>query len=277
MFVAKILYRVLKVFFLADKQLIQRKGISYEVDLTEGIDLSLFLFGSYQSNILKNKYLSLPSNAVVFDIGANIGSMTLSLAHIVTNGLIYAFEPTDYAFNKLMRNINLNPELASRITPFQLFLSDKSQKNHKIKAYSSWKIKGTTSNTHPVHGGNIKPAESIQAITVDDFCAKNRINRLDLIKIDTDGHEIQVLAGASKTIRKYKPYVIFEIGQYIIEEYNISFEQYFNYFPSLVYTLYNSKNGKKISLQNFHVQIPERYTTDIIAVPLKRITPSETI
>ena len=277
LFIAKILYCILKIIYSTDKHVIQRKGISFEVDLTEGIDLSLFLFGSFQSNIYKNKYLSLPSNAVVFDIGANIGSMTLSFAQIATNGLIYAFEPTDYAYNKLLRNINLNSELAKRITPFQLFLSDKSQKNHKIEAYSSWKINGTASNTHPVHGGNIKPAESIPAITVDEFCAKNRIDRLDLMKIDTDGHEIQVLAGARKTIIKYKPYIIFEVGQYIIEEYDISFEQYFNYFSSLFYTLYNSKNGKKISLENFHAQIPMRYTTDIIAVPLKRITPAETI
>lgn len=276
MFIAKILYRILKIILSTDNHLIQRKGIFYEIDLSEGIDLSLFLFGSFQKNIIKNKYFSLPSNAVVFDIGANVGSMALSFAQIATNGLIYAFEPTDYAFNKLLRNISLNSELAKRIMPFQLFLSDKTQKNHQIEAYSSWKIDGTASNTHSVHGGIIKPAELIPAITVDEFCTKNEIARLDLIKIDTDGHELQVLAGARKTIEKYKPYVIFEVGLYIIEEYDITFEQYFNYFSSFGYALFNNKNEKKVTLENFHTQIPIRYTTDIIAVPLKRINMSET-
>ena len=275
-FIAKILYRILKIILRSDHHVIQRKGISYEIDLSEGIDLSLFLFGSFQNNIVKNKYFSLSSNAVVFDIGANVGSMALTFAKIVPNGCIYAFEPTDYAFNKLLRNISLNSELAKRIMPFQLFLSDKTKKNHQIQAYSSWKIDGTASNTHSVHGGIIQPAELIPAITVDEFCTKNEINRLDLIKIDTDGHELQILEGSRKTIEKYKPYVIFEVGLYIIEEYDITFEQYLNYFSSFGYTLLNNKNGKKITLENFHTQIPNRYTTDIIAVPLKRINMSET-
>jgi FkbM family methyltransferase len=175
-----------------------------------------------------------------------------------------------------LRNISLNSELAKRIMPFQLFLSDKTQKNHQIEAYSSWKINGTASNTHSVHGGIIQPAESISAITVDEFCTKNEINRLDLIKIDTDGHELQILEGSPKTIEKCKPYLIFEVGLYIIEEYDIKFEQYLNYFSSFGYTLLNNKSGKKITLENFHTQIPKRYTTDIIAVPLKRINMSET-
>ena len=78
-----------------------------------------------------------------------------------------------------------------------------------------------------------------------------------------------MLAGARETIRKYKPYVIFEIGLYIIEEYDITFEQYFSFFSSLNYTLCNNKNGKKITLENLYMQIPERYTTDIIAMPVK--------
>jgi len=71
------------------------------------------------------------------------------------------------------------------------------------------------------------------------------LNRLDLIKNDTDGHELQMLEGSRKTIEKYKPYVIFEVGLYIIEEYDITLEQYFNYFSSFGYTLLNNKSGKK--------------------------------
>ncbi len=276
LFIAQILYRILKIILYTEHHLIQRKGISYKVDLSEGIDLSLFLFGNFQDNVVKNKFFSLTSNAVVFDIGENIGSMALKFAQLVPNGCIYAFEPTDYAFNKLLRNLSLNSELAKRILTFQLFVSDKTQKNHQIKAHSSWKINGTASKTHPVHGGIIRSAKSIPAITIDEFCFKNEIHRLDLIKIDTDGHELQVLTGARGTIEKYLPYVIFEAGLYVMEEHEIKFEQYLNYFLSLDYILCNSKNGKKITLENFYMQVPKRYTIDIIAVPLKRINMSET-
>jgi FkbM family methyltransferase len=245
--------------------------VYYEVNLTEGIDLSLYLFGNFQNHVTRQKYFSIPESAVIIDVGANIGSMAFRFAQLATNGHVYAFEPTDYAFNKLLRNISLNPVFSERITPVQLFLSDQTESDHQINAYSSWKVDGTDVESHPLHGGSTKAAESIPAVTLDDFCSENKIQKVDLIKIDTDGHELRVLAGAAKTIEKFRPHVIFETGLYVLEERGEIFEQYFLYFSSFKYNLKNSKNGKKITPENFHRQIPLRSTTDIIAVPLKGI------
>jgi len=267
--IARILYWIIHRVLRKDIHLIRRHGVCYEVDLTEGIDLSLYLCGNFQDHVTRQKYLSIPKSAVIVDVGANIGSMAFRFAQQVTNGHVYAFEPTDYAFKKLLRNISFNPVLAERITPVQLFLSDQTEVDHQIKAYSSWKVDGTGVALHPLHGGTIKPAESVSAVTLDDFCTDNKIRKVDLIKIDTDGHELRVLAGAVKTIEKYQPHVIFEIGLYVLEERGEIFEQYFLYLSSFKYDLINSKNGKKITLENFHKQIPMRSTTDIIAVPQK--------
>ena len=193
--------------------------------------------------------------------------MTFSFAQLAPNGYVYAFEPTDYAFNKLIRNISLNNELAKHIIPIQIFLSNQSKANHKMIAYSSWKVDGKTSDKHSLHGGIIKSANSIPTTTIDDFSKDREIRRLDLIKIDTDGYELQILLGAKKTLEKYLPYIIFEIGLYIIEEKGITFNEYFKYLSSLGYTLINSKNGKTITLENFYKEIPLYSTTDIIAIP----------
>lgn len=265
--IARILYHFFRAFLRKDRHRVRRGGVFYEVDLSEGIDLSLFLFGNFQNYVTQSKYFSINDDAIIFDIGANIGSMTFRYAQMAPNGHVFAFEPTDYAFKKLKKNLSLNSNLAQRITPIQLFLSDRTYSDHQIEAYASWKVDGSAENPHPLHGGSIQTAGAVPAVTLDDFCKENSIQSIDLIKIDTDGHELQVLRGAKKSIKAFTPYVIFEIGLYVMQEQEIEFEQFYSYFTNYGYYMLNAKNGKTITLQNFSAQIPLRSTTDIIAKP----------
>ena len=264
---ARILSFIVCTIFRRHNLIIKRKGVFYEADLTEGIDLSLFIFGHFQDYITRNKHLSISDEAVVIDVGANIGSMALKLAGMVPEGHVYAFEPTDYGYAKLIKNISLNPQLSSRITPVQLFVADQNKFKHGLKAYASWKVNGRAVNPHPLHGGTIKPADSTPADTLDHFCIENRINRVDLIKIDTDGHEYKVLSGARQIIKKYRPFIIFEIGIYVMHEQQLEFEQFYRYFKTLDYKLLNAKNGKNITMHNFMNHVPQKATTDVIASP----------
>jgi FkbM family methyltransferase len=270
LFIARILYLLLHTLLRKDNHLIRRKGVVYQVDLSEGIDLSLFLFGNFQDHVTNQKYVQLKDDAVIFDVGANIGSMAFRFAEQVPRGHVYAFEPTDFAFRKLLNNLALNPHLAGVVTPVQLFLSDQKKSDHEIQAYASWKVDGSASNTHPIHGGAIKFAHSVPAVTLDDYCLTNRIHRVDLIKIDTDGHEFSVLQGGRRVVEKNRPHIIFEIGLYVLEEQNIEFEQIYTYFAGYDYYLLNAKSGQQVTLQNFSYRIPGRSTTDIVAVPPKK-------
>ena len=45
---------------------------------------------------------------------------------------------------------------------------------------------------------------SVPAVSIDDFYIENKVPRIDLIKIDTDGHELRVLKGARRTVAKYR-------------------------------------------------------------------------
>ena len=267
LFIARILYFILHMLLLKNKRIVRRKGVVYQVDLSEGVDLSLFLFGDFQNHVTSKKYFSLKADAIVFDIGANVGSSVLRFAQLVPHGHVYAFEPTDYAYQKLLINLSLNPQLANRITAVQLFLSGETRADHHLEAYSSWKVDGKSSDIHPLHGGMLKSAESVPAVTLDDYCLEHEIQHIDLIKIDTDGHELQVLAGARRIIEQCLPYIIFEIGLYVLKEHKVEFQQYYSYLTNFNYSLLNAKNGREINLQNFNSQIPARTTTDIIAVP----------
>ena len=54
------------------------------------------------------------------------------------NGIVHAFEPTKFAFDKLSKNISLNPTLGNRIIANQIMLTDKINKKPEPKLYSSW-------------------------------------------------------------------------------------------------------------------------------------------
>ncbi|MBN2019739.1 MAG: FkbM family methyltransferase [Sedimentisphaerales bacterium] len=267
LFLAGIIYRVVHLFLRKDRIVAVRGGITYELDLSEAVDLSMFLFGRFQKHVSSNKYVSMPKDAVIFDVGANVGIMSLQYASIAPAGRVYAFEPTHYAFLRLKRNLELNPELAGHISAIQTFVSSASSKEVNITAYSSWKVGGEAQGPkHGIHGGTIKSAGGVGAVSLDDFCSENGISRLDFIKIDTDGYEYEVLKGGRGVITEFKPTIIFEIGLYVMEEKNIEFKHYADFFDSLGYLLYNSSNFKNINDLNFREHIPEKGTIDILAI-----------
>lgn len=268
LFLARNLYRITTLVFGKGRRIIKRNGLYFEADLSEGLDLSLFLFGNFQKHVAANPYIRLPENGIVFDVGANVGIMALQFARAVPKGRVYAFEPTHYAFERMKRNLSLNQSI-SNIRVVQTFVSRQSTRSHHLKAYASWKVDGkTTGDTHPVHGGTAMATGNVPAISLDDFCKTENISRLDFIKIDTDGHEMEVLAGAVTCISTFRPRIIFEIGLYVMEECRICFSDYWKYFGDLKYELFNSADKKRIDMSNYQKIIPAKGTIDILALPL---------
>jgi len=265
--IAGLLYRMVHLIYRRNERIIVRNGIKYEVDLSEGIDLSIFLFGKFQKHVFGSKRLSLPEDAVIFDVGANCGAMSLQYAKLAPSGKVYSFEPTHYALSKLKKNLELNPQLAKRIVVIQSFVSSSTSQETSIKAYASWKVGGRAEGVkHSVHGGTTKDTGGIGAVALDDFCEEKQIERLDFIKIDTDGHEWEVIKGARKIIAKFRPAIIFEIGLYAMDEENISFADYSEFFESMDYSLFNSKSLKEINADNYRKHIPSKGTIDILAL-----------
>ena len=100
-----------------------------------------------------------------------------------------------------------------------------------------------------------------------NYVRDHNLDRVDLIKIDTDGHEYEVLNGALETINKLKPLIIFEIGQYMVLERNLSFQQYYQLFEEAGYELYTLKKHQ-VQLSNYKNYIPRNSTVDLFAIPI---------
>ncbi len=166
--VACIIFKVLMLFKIKPKRIIKRNGIFFEVDLSEGVDLALFLFGSFQRNVRQSAYFQIPVDAIIIDVGANIGSISLPLSYTCRQGKVFAFEPTDYAFKKLKKNISLNHDLKDRIEPIQSLVSSYSGNVGEGKIFSSWKLSQGAGVSHSVHHGIAMNAVGTQT-TIDDF------------------------------------------------------------------------------------------------------------
>jgi FkbM family methyltransferase len=268
--IASAIYSVVSIFYGKKPRVVKRNGMTFELDITEGIDLAVFLFGSFQSHITKSKKISIPKDAVILDVGANFGILSLMFAKMAPKGTVYAFEPTHYAIAKFRRNMELNQGLASQIKLINTFLSDHIESNARIRAFSSWKVNSEMKkNDNSGHNGLLKPTDNVGSTTLDNFCATEGLKRVDFIKMDTEGHEFEIFKGARETISKFRPQIIYEVGIYTMKEKGIDFSFFYNYFDELGYEQYHSAKGVKITLKNYKNYIPEKGTIDIVAVPKK--------
>ena len=127
---AKIISNII-TFFYKNRVLVKRNDIRWSLNLNEGIDLSIFLFGKFENSILDvAKYLVKKKNIAIVDIGSNMGVHSLRLAKIFNNSSVYSIEPTDFAYNKLSKNVSLNKQIKN-IKTFQYFITAKNMKPKK--------------------------------------------------------------------------------------------------------------------------------------------------
>ena len=241
--IAKILSKLLTIF-ISKNQIVVRNEIKWNLDLNEGIDLSVYLFGTSERKIsnLKKLLSKKDSSFIVIDIGANIGSVSLLLAKILKDSKVFAIEPTNYAFNKLSNNLSLNKELKDKVFLRLLFVTnDKSPE----KVWSSWNF-DKTNNKHQKHLGTLKEIKQNAYLKLDEFVKKENLDNVDFIKLDVDGYELDVLSSGKDFLIKNKPIIFIEIAPYLYPEFGYSCQELVKFIQKLNYRFLN-ENLKEVS------------------------------
>ncbi len=145
--------------------------------------------------------------SVVVDVGAHIGLWSLVLSHVVqSTGAVVACEPSQRAFAILSQNISLNH--LTNIRPLRLALS---HKKGVARLYQDIDFSRHSLGNNPArkHLGS----EEVRTDTLDSVMLRSGLHRLDLIKIDVEGAEELVLRGATESLRRFRPLVLFEINR----------------------------------------------------------------
>jgi FkbM family methyltransferase len=171
-----------------------RNGIKYSLDLSESIDFATY-FGGWEPETIEFIENNVYKDNYVIEVGANVGIQSLHLAQKVgPNGKVFAFEPTEFALSKFIKNCELNPELYSRIRILKYLVTNEQNSTPITTIRSSWQTNQSRRNDELINP-NI-------AISIDKFVVENKIPKLDILKIDVDGYDFKVLQGAKKTILK---------------------------------------------------------------------------
>jgi len=250
---------------------IRRHGLTFDVDIREGIDLSLFLFGSFERDILSTIKTLVRPDGIFIDVGANIGALTLPVAAYLERGHVYAVEPTDFALAKLRRNLALNPAVSARVTTIQSFVAAETAKESELVAYSSWPVSGRDDERqHPVHKGVQQTAPCGQ-LTLDTLIEEHGISAVSLVKIDTDGHEFAVLSGGTRCFDQLRPAVIFEACEYLLVPPRPTFDDFAKLFRSYNYTICERSGFQPISQEDFFRTCPTGGGLDLLALPNERL------
>ncbi len=243
-FFAKLIFKIISFFFPINL-IVKRNKINWNLNLSEAIDLHIFIFGGFEKEITKiAKKLNLNRYNQIIDIGANFGIQSLQFAQSFSKSKIFSIEPTDYAFDKLNKNLKLNPQLSKNIYPFHMFLGLKGKKK-PMSIYSSWNLVSGEPK-HSKHQGEKKSSENSNFLTLDEFIILNKISNVDFIKLDVDGFEYNVLKGGLNFLKDKKPPIFMELAPYLYKEYGYSKEKILELIRSLNYNFYDLEKLNKI-------------------------------
>jgi len=158
--------------------------------------------GSYEQVETELVCANLSDDSVFFDIGANVGFYSLSVAHQIKGVEIHAFEPVPDTVLDFKDNLSRNG-LDDSVILNQLAVGDTD---------------GLVYITSDYHCSNyLTDSESTQnkiearCTRVDSYVRDNFIHRVDLIKIDVEGKEFSVLSGSEECLKSFRPIVLVEL------------------------------------------------------------------
>lgn len=184
--------------------------------------------------VIENKRLDFDQNVLpillryinegdyILDAGANIGCYSYAFLNKIKNkGMLYAFEPSENSFECLEYNLG-------EYRNVRLYNEALSYKQGYCKVVEENDNKGMNFCIEVKDKG-------IEVNTIDNL----RLRKLDFIKIDVEGDELNVLIGAYETIKKFKPTLYIEINKHTLKRKGLNKLDIFTWLDKNGYTYSN--------------------------------------
>jgi FkbM family methyltransferase len=241
------------------------QGKDYLINCHPGdlIETTIYMDKIWEEHLAKimNIYLD-GSSGIMIDVGANIGASTLPLAAKHPQIRFHCYEPHPEIFERLKNNIKLNN--FNNVKPVNSAVSNLTENLLKFYAQKSADTLGRSSLKL---NNDIKEYDEITVpnVSIDENFA-DCSDPVLLIKIDTQGTELGVLQSAKKTIKKFRPTILFELeDRYFLDKERDEAKKTLNeFFEELDYSLFNNTKGLDYLPQ---VDITRNYHGDILATP----------
>lgn len=226
-----------------------RDDINFRLDISDYMEYTLY-FG-IKTEPREILYNLIKDGMVVLDVGTNIGETLLNFAKYNPNGLNYGFEPVPYLFERAKHNISLNQ--FENITLNNIALSDNEDTLFFQKPSNN--NSGGIAMSKQKNDSN----QAVKATKLDTFVVKQQIQKIDFIKMDVEGFEMNVLKGAENSIRKFKPLLFIELDNNNLKKGNSSSKDLVSWLEDLNYHITKADTGETINsnyaFENTHFDI----------------------
>jgi FkbM family methyltransferase len=178
--------------------------------------------------------IELEKAKVFVDVGACLGVFSMIFSQMCPNATIHAYEPAEVNYKHLVRNMSHYPNVichkkvvSSSNGKAEIALPTMDQKSHTH-------ARNTRDNTGiiSVYGKSDIYRETVDKVKLDD-----EIEHADFIKIDAEGHELEILRGARELLLRSRPIVMFEMFQHNLKMAGNTVQDLEDFFVSVNYDL----------------------------------------
>jgi FkbM family methyltransferase len=148
-----------------------------------------------------------------YDVGANTGIFSLLAAAANPKIRVHSFEPVPYIARLLSQNVHINPELSERISLHRVALSDRDGSFTMMEHINPAGLVSTSSSLEIDLIGSDSEHQGIdvEVLTMDNWMRSNPGSSPAVMKVDVEGHERAVFAGAQYAVKRFRPFIIVEL------------------------------------------------------------------
>ena len=178
----------------------------------------------------------LPCAKTVFDVGAHIGDWASRVLQLNPSVDLHCFEPSQRPLaalqgRKFRANVTCNPfGLGADNCHRALYVSEELSEGSSLYLRRGLEIEG-----------GFKPqqvTEQVEIRTLDSYCQEKRIAEVDFLKIDVEGHELEVIKGGKGTLERERVKIVqFEYGGTYIDS-RILLRDLFDFFGAMNYSFF---------------------------------------
>ena len=231
-------------------------GMKIRVVWVDVVGREICTRGYYEPGTVKVIREFLKPGMVFIDLGAQVGQYTLLAAGL--GATVHSFEPDTETFRLLRHNVSANGLANVRVNPCAV-----AERCKRAIFYSGKSDNIGVSSLRQSEDSSV--TYEVECVSLDAYVERSHIPRVDLVKIDVEGAELEVLQGARKLLGgPGKPHLIVEFCENNQAAFDSSSAKLEESFRSLGYELFRIEGS---GLTRYRPRVPEEEYFNVLAVP----------
>jgi FkbM family methyltransferase len=236
---------------------IERDGLRYELDISNATDHGAYFGYADRGDDNLGKYIK-PTDTII-DIGGNIGVRAMHFARLVPQGKVVTFEPDPDNFARLQRHLTINGLENVVARPYGIGPEEATHRLYQVVESNSGMNRIIT------QGEDLSrfPYKEVRVLPLSKGLEGSSVTKVDVIKIDVEGFEMEVLKGCAEILQRDRPVLFVELDDANLRENGTDARGLIAYVEGQGYTVLESGTMKPISVERHLAQCH----FDILCVP----------